>query len=204
MDTEQLQQDLDAAIKMVIKFTFENEKQAAEIERLNKMIDLMADALRGDSFPCFNSNEIITFFAKKIGGEGEAMSYFTVAEAQLKDLRLLRDKQAARIAELVNDTADADTYIRKSASTVLTELEVNGDSLGVPSIEGVVDNLVLEIKARDFILLRNGVILGIPCKECTHPCEMPSNREIGEKQCLSGLIAFAKREIEKEQADDGK
>lgn len=96
----------------------------------------------------------------------------------------------AKLALVLKDQSDADTYIRKSALSVLPEKEVNGDSYGVPPIENIVDTLVLEINARDRVLEMLD-----PCK-CSF-CVMDREPKC-VLSCKGGMIAFVRREIEKE------
>lgn len=49
-------------------------------------------------------------------------------------------------ARELEDWADTDTAVRKSARKVLSEFEVEGDSYGVPTIADIVDILVAKIE----------------------------------------------------------
>lgn len=55
-----------------------------------------------------------------------------------------RDKTHQFYMEFLRDWADADTYIRSAAKSVLSEHAVEGDKYGVPSVEDVVDRIVAE------------------------------------------------------------
>ncbi len=46
------------------------------------------------------------------------------------------------------DSAHIDVEVRKLASRVLTDFEVNGDSYGVPGVIGIVETLVKKIEEK--------------------------------------------------------
>jgi len=124
-----------------------------------------------------------------------------VKESMLAAGRLSLQQDIDRIAELesklatvLKDQSDADTYIRNAAMKVLSDKEVNGDEHGVPPIENIVDALVMEIKARDR-LMRPACI----CHECIYDNIRGEDCKI--YCCKVGMIAFAKRELEKEGKD---
>lgn len=64
-----------------------------------------------------------------------------VAQKPVEELR------RAYIQELLH-WAETDTAVRASAARVLTDLQVNGDSYGVPMIEDIVELLVKRIEAK--------------------------------------------------------
>lgn len=51
------------------------------------------------------------------------------------------------LSRLMEDDADADTFIRSEAAKVLTDFEINGDSYGVPTPADIVERLVKRIQA---------------------------------------------------------
>ena len=201
-----------------------NKRLSAEIERLNKIIETYATEES-------DTDTAIRNAAKKVLPESwiDGDSFFVPPLNHIVDKLVARIAELeSHIKTLIKDESDTDTYIRAAAMKVMPESEVNGDSYGVPPIENLFTHLIerldkvnklcgsvqsacdtvilekdkriaeleLEVKARDVAIER---MHGRDCSKCSNSYKICGG---WSAECRNGMIAFAKRELEKEAKDD--
>jgi len=74
---------------------------------------------------------------------------YDIAEEAIAEIKKLRGEVVLlnKVQKLSNsDWAETDTAVRERARKVLSEMQVEGDSYGVPPIEEIVDLLVAEVE----------------------------------------------------------